>query len=51
VLRVRADASLRRRIQRARGAAATLTIRIVDAAGISRRVTAKLRLLPALTSR
>lgn len=46
VLRVRTTAGLRRRIQRARGATATLTIRLVDAAGVSRRVTAKLRLLP-----
>ena len=31
VLRIRIDAPLRRRIQRARGAPATLTIRLVDA--------------------
>lgn len=46
LLRIRIDAPLRRRIQRARGATATLTIRLVDAAGVSRSVTAKLRLLP-----
>jgi hypothetical protein len=45
-LSVRTDAALRRRIQRARGATATLTIRYVGARGTSRRFTAKLRLLP-----
>jgi hypothetical protein len=44
--RIRIDAPLRRRIQRAGGATATLAIRLVDAAGVTRRVTTKLRLLP-----
>jgi hypothetical protein len=44
-LTIRTDARLRRRIQRARGAIATLTIRTTDARGAGRRVTAKLRLL------
>lgn len=46
VLRIRTDARLRRRITRARGATATLTIRLTDAAGVTHRVTKRLRLLP-----
>ena len=45
-LRIATDSALRRRIQRARGATATLAIRFSDATGARHRATAKLRLLP-----
>jgi hypothetical protein len=45
-LRLRTDAALRRRIQRARGATATITITYADASGATHRATAKLRLIP-----
>lgn len=46
-LRVVTSVALRRRIQRAGGATATLTIRHLDATGTAHRTIAKLRLLPA----
>jgi hypothetical protein len=44
-LRLATNAALRRRIQRARGASATVAIRFSDATGAKHRATAKLRLL------
>jgi hypothetical protein len=46
LLRIRVDAALRRTIQRAGGATATITFDLYDAAGARHRRVAKLRLLP-----
>ena len=49
-LRIRIDAPLRRTIQRAGGATATITFDLYDATGAKTRVVAKLRLLPRRTA-